>query len=155
MEKKVIHLGADHAGFELKEFLKKYLTKKGHETYDEGAHTLKKTDDYPDYALKVAREIADNPEARGILCCGSAQGMCIVANKIPTVRAVAPMSVKEALLTRTHNNANVLCLAGWSLPKTKAAKLVDAWLSAEFSNEPRHVRRLTKITDIENHRNEE
>lgn len=155
MQKRVIHIGADHAGFELKEYLKHSLKKKGHEVYDEGAHKLDKGDDYPDFAIKVAREVADNPESKGILCCGSAQGMCITANKVPSVRAVAPATIKEAQLTRTHNNANVLCLAGWSLTKSKAQKLVDAWLNSEFSNEARHVRRLKKITDLENHPREE
>lgn len=154
MNKKVIHLGADHAGFALKQFLKHYLAKKGHEVYDEGAHKLDKKDDYPDYALKVALEVADNPEAKGILCCGSAQGMCIMANKVSGVRAVSPVSLKEATLTRTHNNANVLCLAGWSLTQAKAKKLVDTWLAAEFSNDARHVRRLKKIADLESHRGE-
>lgn len=154
MIKKVIHVGADHAGFELKEHLKKWLLKRGYEVYDEGAHKLDKTDDYTDYAAKVAREIAENPDSKGILCCGSAQGMCIAANKIPQVRAVAPATMKEAMLTRTHNNANVLCLAGWSITASKAQRLVDAWLNAEFSNEPRHVRRLKKIADLENRRDE-
>ena len=95
MQKQVIYLGADHAGFELKEFLKHYLTKKGHEVYDEGAHKLDKLDDYPDYALKVANEVADNLDAKGILCCGSAQGMCIAANKISGIRAVAPANKKK------------------------------------------------------------
>lgn len=155
MKKGTLHLGADHAGFELKEQLKDYLEKNGYDLYDEGAHTLDKSDDYPDYALKVAREVTDNPDSKGILCCGSAQGMCIAANKVPGIRAVSPATIKEATLTRTHNNANVLCLAGWSITLAKAKRLVDAWLAANFSNEPRHVRRLKKITDLENHHGEE
>lgn len=148
--KKVIHIGADHAGFELKEYLDRALLKKGYEVYDVGAQKLDKHDDYPDYAYKVARDVADTSDAKGILCCGSAQGMCIVANKVPGIRAVAPATLKEATLTKTHNNANVLCLAAWSLTKAKALALVTTWLNAEFSNEPRHIRRLKKITDIEN-----
>jgi len=152
MQKQVIYLGADHAGFELKEHLKRYLTKKGYEVYDEGAHKIDKLDDYPDYAMKVANEVAENLDAKGILFCGSAQGMCIAANKFSGIRAVAPANKKEALLTRTHNNANILCLAGWSLSRLKARRIVNTWLEAEFSNEPRHVRRLKKIADIEAHR---
>lgn len=155
MHKEVVHIGADHAGFALKEALKHYLSKKGHQVYDAGAHKLDKKDDYPDYALKVASEVSENPDAKGILCCGSAQGMCIVANKVAGVRAVSPTNVKEATLTRTHNNANVLCLAGWSLSTAKAKKLVDTWLSAQFSNDARHIRRLKKIADLEKHRGEE
>ncbi|MEK6858548.1 MAG: RpiB/LacA/LacB family sugar-phosphate isomerase [Nanoarchaeota archaeon] len=149
MQKQVIHLGADHAGFELKEQLKQYLQKRGHEVYDEGARVLDKTDDYPDFAIKVSREISENSEAKGIICCGTAQGMCIAANKVPAVRAVAPSTIKEAQLTRSHNNANVLCLAGWSITLARAKRIVDAWLSTQFSNEPRHVRRLKKIADLD------
>ena len=148
--KEVVHIGADHAGFELKEYLKQHLIKKGYQVYDAGAHAIDKHDDYPDYALKVAREVSENQDSKGILCCGSAQGMCIVANKLAGVRAVAVRDVKEARVTRTHNNANVLCLAGWRISQPNAAKIVDAWLTTLFSNEPRHVRRLQKITDSEN-----
>ncbi len=154
MKKSIIHIGADHAGFELKQHLVAYLKKKGYEVYDEGAHKLDKHDDYPDFALKVAREVSDNLDSRGVLCCGSAQGMCITANKVVGIRAVNPATVKEAVITRTHNNANILCLAGWSVTPSKAQRLLDAWLDAEFSNEARHVRRLKKITDLESHRGE-
>ncbi len=152
MEKRVVYLGADHAGFELKEYLKRYLEKKGYEIYDEGAASLDKRDDYPDFAIKVAKDIMRNHEGKGILCCGSAQGMCITANKFQGVRAVSVVNVKEAKITRTHNNANVLCLAGWHLSKPRAVGIVETWLQTPFSNEPRHVRRLKKITDLENHR---
>ncbi len=151
MQKGEIYLGADHAGFALKEYLKTYLKKKGYQVEDLGAHKLEKSDDYPDFAARVANEVSDNLDAKGILCCGSAQGMCIVANKISGIRAVAVTSIKEAKITRTHNNANVLCLAGWYLSKSKAIKIVDAFLAAEFSNEPRHIRRLKRIVSIENH----
>jgi ribose 5-phosphate isomerase B len=151
MKSKILYLGADHAGFELKEALKRTLLKKGYVVYDEGARTLNKEDDYPDFAVKVAQEVEEHPGSLGILCCGSAQGMCIAANKVPSIRAVAPATPKEATLSRTHNNANILCLAAWSLTPSKALKLVIPWLEAEFSNETRHIRRLKKITDIENH----
>lgn len=148
--KEVIHIGADHAGFMLKEYLKKILHKKGYEVYDEGAHKLNKADDYTEYALKVAEEVADNADSKGILCCGSAQGMCIAANKIDGIRAVVPVTVKDTILTRTHNNANVLCLGSGTISRRRALKLIDAWLETAFSNDPRHIRRLKKITDCEN-----
>lgn len=154
MHKRAIHIGADHAGFELKQHLVAYLKKKGYEVYDEGAHKLDKQDDYPDFAIKVAREVSDDLDSVGVLCCGSAQGMCITANKVAGIRAVNPATIKEARITRTHNNANVICLAGWSVSASKAQRLLDAWLDAEFSNEARHVRRLKKITDLESHRGE-
>ncbi len=149
MRKEVVYIGADHAGFELKEYLKKELVKKGYEVYDEGAHVLNKKDDYPDFALKVAQSVSKNLDAKGILCCGSAQGMCIVANKVAEIRAVSATNVKEATLTRTHNNANVLCLAGWHVTKTNALKIAESWLKTEFSGLPRHVRRITKIAALE------
>src|SRR3989338_3864167 len=108
MKKEVIYLGADHAGFKLKEFVRAHLEKKGYEVYDLGAHELNRRDDYPDFAIKVAREVSesDNERAKGVLCCGSAQGMCIAANKVSGIRAVSATSVREVKLTRTHNNAN-------------------------------------------------
>lgn len=149
MEKKRVYIGADHAGFSLKEFLKKHLESKGHEVYDEGAFILSKRDDYPDFAAKVAKAVADNPQSIGILCCGSAQGMAIAANKISGIRAVAITNIKEATITRTHNNANVLCLAGWYLTRAKASKLADTFIATQFSDHPRHVRRLKKIARLE------
>jgi|SRR3989344_2069388 len=149
---KEVYIGADHAGFELKENIKLYLKKKGYEVYDEGAFKIDKLDDYPDFAIKVAEEISDNLDAKGVLCCGSSQGMCIVANKFPGVRAVSVTNTKEAIITRTHNNANVLCLSGWRLSRKRAIKILDAWLNTEFSNESRHIRRLKKITNLENHK---
>lgn len=149
MKKEIIYLGADHAGFELKEFLKAHLMKSGYTVYDLGAHMLDKHDDYPDFAHKVAESVAENDASFGILCCGSAQGMCIVANKQAGIRAVSVINPKEAAITRSHNNANVLCLAGWSLSKPKAAKITNIWLATPFSQEPRHVRRLKKIAQLE------
>lgn len=150
MKKEVVYIGADHAGFELKEHIKSYLKRKGYEVYDEGAHTLNKKDDYPDFAYRVARNVADNPDSFGVLCCGSAQGMCIAANKVRNIRAVSAISVKEATLTRTHNNANVLCLSGWYMSNKNAEKITDVFLATHFSNLPRHVRRLKKIIDLAN-----
>ena len=147
MEQKNVHIGADHAGFALKEHLKKYLQKKGYEVNDVGAKKLVKTDDYPDYAKKVAKAVQKN--GLGILCCGSAEGVCIAANKFKRIRAVAVWSLKNAKLSKEHNNANVLCLSGWQLPRKKAERIVLTWLKTPFSKAKRHVRRLKKIARIE------
>ncbi|MEA3272071.1 MAG: RpiB/LacA/LacB family sugar-phosphate isomerase, partial [Patescibacteria group bacterium] len=116
-----IFLGADHAGFKLKEQIKKYLEKSGHKVLDEGALKYNKKDDYPDFAAKVAKKVkGDNS---GVLVCGSSHGVCIAANKFKGVRAVAVSNTKDAKLTRQHNDANVLCLSGWDLSLSRAKKI--------------------------------
>src|SRR5690349_50691 len=109
----MIYIGADHAGFKLKESMKKYLDSLGVEYLDMGASKLNKNDDYPVYAVKVGVRVASS-NSIGILFCGSSQGMAIAANKIEGIRAVAVNNVKDAQLTRLHNDANVLCLSGWN-----------------------------------------
>ncbi len=147
MEQKTVHIGADHAGFALKEHLKKFLRKKGYAVADKGAGVFVKTDDYPDYAAKVARAVQKN--GKGILICGSAEGVCIAANKFKNVRAVPVWTMQNAKLSREHNDANVLCLSGWQLPKKKAEQIALTWLKTPFSGEERHKRRIKKITQME------
>ena len=143
----IIYLGADHAGFALKESLKKVLAKSFSVT-DLGAHKFQKNDDYPDIAAKVART-AVKDKIKGILICGSAEGMCIAANKIKGIRAVAVWTLENARLSREHNDANVLCLSGWQLAPKMAAKIARTWLNTPFSSEARHKRRITKIARLE------
>lgn len=143
-----IYLGADHAGFKLKEKIKKILEKKGYKVLDQGALKFVKTDDYPDFATKVAQKIKKDDD-RGILVCGSSQGVCIAANKFKGVRAVAVSNTRDAKLTREHNDANVLCLSGWNTTTEKAEKIINTWLKTEFSKEPRHVRRVRKINKLD------
>jgi ribose 5-phosphate isomerase B len=154
---KTIYIGADHAGFELKQALKRFLQQHGYRVVDVGAHKLAPTDDYPIYAYKVAKAVAQG-KGMGILACGSAEGICIAANKIKGVRAVAVRDVATAKLSREHNDANVLCLSGgrmripqpWLTLKPKQAeRIVLAWLTTPFSKAARHVRRLKQITRIE------
>ena|SRR3989344_8247342 len=140
-----IYLGADHAGFKLKEHLKKALANSN--TIDISPE-YEKDDDYPDIAAKVARAVAKN-KAKGILFCGSAEGVCIAANKIKGIRAVAVWSEKNAKLSREHNDANVLCLSGWQLSPKKAVSIAKLWLKTPFSNESRHKRRIAKIKRLE------
>ena len=153
-----LYLGADHAGFALKESIKKWLSKKKIPFQDLGNTVLEPKDDYPDFAEKVARAVAraKAPSARhqreetfGILCCGSAQGMAIAANKVKGIRAVVPFSLKEAQLSREQNNANVLCLSGWYFSSAKAIALVQKFLHTKFSGAERHKRRLRKIERME------
>ncbi len=148
MNEQKIFLGADHAGFELKEKIKHWLEKHRIHFDDLGDSVLNPSDDYPDYAEKVARAVVAK-NSLGILICGSAQGVCIAANKIKGVRAVVPFSLKEARLTREHEDANIICLSGWFMSYHYATKLLEIFLTTPFSGEARHLRRLNKIKRLE------
>jgi ribose 5-phosphate isomerase B len=143
-----IYLGADHAGFALKEKIKLFLAPGKHKVSDLGAERLRRDDDYPDFAAAVAKKVSAG-RAMGILVCGSAQGVSIAANKFRGIRAVAAFSEKDARLSREHNDANVLCLSGWRLGALAAQKIVKTFLETRFSREPRHKRRVRKILAIE------
>ncbi|MEK6900956.1 MAG: RpiB/LacA/LacB family sugar-phosphate isomerase [Nanoarchaeota archaeon] len=143
-----VYIGADHAGFKLKEKLKRWMDAQNIAYEDLGNTIYDKKDDYPLYAERVAHAVAKE-KAFGILVCGSAQGVCIAANKIPKVRAVVPFSVKEAKLSREHEDANILCLSGWYFLPGKATKMVHAFLNTPFSKASRHVRRIREIKEME------
>jgi len=152
----MIYLAADHAGFELKEKVKEYLKQKGHEIEDLGAHTLDKNDDYPDYGAAVANKVSADQQSRGILFCGSAEGICIAANKVRGIRAVPVWTPINAKMSREHNDANVLCLSGGQtlspipgLSFEEAEEIVDVWLATPFSGAERHLRRIGKISALE------
>ena len=144
MTKKKIYLGADHAGFKLKEEIKKYLTKQNIVWEDLGNKKQQGNDDYPDFAKKVARKIDKN--SLGILICGSGQGMVITANKFKNVRAVLGYSIEAAVISRQDNDSNILCLASWLVPKKRSLNTINAWFKTPFSNLPRHKRRIKKIS---------
>ncbi len=146
---KTVYIGADHAGYKLKQELKKFLDQQGYKISDQGAFELNPKDDYPIYAYKVAKAVSQG-KGMGILVCGSAEGVSIAANKIKKVRAVAVWTLRNARLSREHNDANVLCLSGWELSLNNAKKIVKTWLETNFSGEERHKRRLEEIKRIEN-----
>src|SRR5258708_2653814 len=141
-----ISLGADHAGFELKEKIKKLLLQQGVEVNDRGTHSSEAVD-YPDYARKVAEEVADHAADLGILVCGSGIGMSIVANKVAGVRAANVSSEYEAQLSREHNDANVLTLGARLISDQNAFQIVQKWLETSFAG-GRHQRRVEKISEI-------
>lgn len=156
--KTIIFLGGDHAAFELKEKIKKYLGELDYQIKDFGTHQYDPDDDYPDFVVPAAKAVAKNKESRGLVLGGSGIGECIAANKIKGVRAVRAWNMVSAKMSRWHNNANVLCLGGGqTVDKTQnvgltfaqAKSIIDIWLNTPFSNEPRHVRRLKKITYYE------
>src|SRR5678810_1394663 len=126
-----IALASDHAGFEEKERLKPLLTEIGIEFEDLGTCS-KESVDYPDYARKVAEQVADGKVAQGVLVCGSGTGMAITANKVPGVRAAVAWSEETARLARQHNNANVLAIGARTTPEGDIPKIVRAWFSSEF-----------------------
>jgi len=142
-----IVIGSDHAGFFLKEKIKKWLMKRGYEVVDVGTSSLDSVD-YPEYAAKVASMVSEGKVRRGILICGTGIGMSIVANKFPRVRAALCLNEKMAEMARRHNNSNILCLGGRILSSRKALKIVDVWLSTGF-DDGRHLRRIRKIRKIE------
>ena len=144
-----IIIGSDHAGFTLKRELIRFLRHARYKVADVGAHELDLHDDYPLYAYKVAKAVAAG-KGLGILVCGSAEGVGIAANKIKGVRAVPVWTLRNAKLSREHNDANILCLSGWELSDAHAKKIVKAWLSTSFTGEERHVRRLKEIERMEN-----
>lgn len=139
-----IGLGSDHAGYKLKEEIKRHLESKKIEVKDYGAHSEESVD-YPDYAHPVAEDVAAKKLDRGILVCGSGVGMVVAANKVKGVRAVNAYDEYTARQSREHGDCNVLALAGRKLKKEEALKIVDIWLNTRFSGEERHARRIKKI----------
>ena len=142
-----IAIGADHAGFELKNQLGEALRESGHEVRDFGTDSSASTD-YPDYAGQVARAVASGAAERGLLVCGSGAGMSIAANKVRGVRAVMGVSLEVVRLTRAHNNANVLTLGARFVEPAVAGELVRAFLETPFEG-GRHERRVSKISQLE------
>ena len=143
-----IAIGADHAGFILKERLRQTLAQDGHEVCDSGTGSAVSCD-YPDYAAAVAREVVSGRAERGILICRTGAGMCIAANKFAGIRAAQGITPEEVRLVRDHNDANVLTLGAAFATAEEAAVLVDIFLTTAFSCNVRHIRRIAKIAALE------
>src|SRR4051795_960678 len=142
-----IAVGADHAGFELKQHVVEALRDAGHEVVDVGTDSEESTD-YPLFAEPAARMVADGEAERGVLVCGSGVGVNIVANKVDGVRSVNAHDVGEASMARKHNDVNVLTLSGRRLTPEVADAIVDTFLDTEFEG-GRHQRRVDLIHDVE------
>jgi ribose 5-phosphate isomerase B len=142
-----IFLGSDHAGFELKQHIAEILRKAGHDIKDFGDTEPSPEDDYPDFIVPVARAVAADPAARGIIFGGSGQGEAIAANRTAGIRAAVYYGGPHEILilSRQHNDANILSLAARFLSEAEAADAVKAWLETAFSGEERHVRRIQKL----------
>jgi len=145
-----VYLASDHAGLELKDKIKSYLLGNGHEAVDCGAFEFDKDDDYPDIISKAARKVSENEGSFGVVLGKSGAGEAIVANKIKGIRAVLGFNTENVLLSRTHNNANVLSLGSAFVNGEEAKKLVSLFLETPFSNDERHKRRIDKIKNLEN-----
>tara|TARA_B100000700_G_scaffold63777_1_gene70429 strand:+ start:44 stop:469 length:426 start_codon:yes stop_codon:yes gene_type:complete len=138
-----IFISSDHAGFELKENIKKYLKKKKIDFKDIGPMNNKSVD-YPDYAHKVAQRVKMNKKNVGILVCGSGTGMNIAANKHKNIRAAQCFNLKSTKLSRLHNDANIITLGSRLTTKKNALRFIDVFLSTEFEG-GRHLKRIKKI----------
>jgi ribose 5-phosphate isomerase B len=147
MAREKIIIGADHAGYTLKEALKPLLTEMGFEVTDAGTDSDRPVD-YPDFAARVAEAVSTGVFPRGVLICGSGVGMAIVANRFPGVRAAVCLDEETARGSRMHNDSNVLVLAGRKTDPETARAIVRVWLATPFEG-GRHQKRLDKITDTD------
>ena len=145
-EWKMIGIGSDHGGFALKEAIKKHLEERGLEYKDYGTYSDASCD-YPVYGRAVAKAVAAGECELGILICGTGIGISITANKVPGVRAALCSDCFSAEATRLHNNANILALGARVLGEGLALKIVDTFLDTPFSNDERHVRRISMIEE--------
>ena len=142
-----IAIGADHAGFEAKEKIKKTLDEIGVEYEDLGTNSLESVD-YPDYGAKVGKAVASGEVEEGIVVCGSGIGIAIAANKVRGVRAAQAWNEETARLARQHNDANVLSIGARVIPEEEIPRIVRAWFGAKFEG-GRHAKRVEKIGEIE------
>jgi ribose 5-phosphate isomerase B len=142
-----VAIGADHAGYSLKEELRARLLERGHEVIDLGTCGPDSTD-YPDYAAAVGRRVAEGSVDRGVLICSTGVGMSIAANKIPGVRAALAVNADEVHLTRAHNDANVLAFGARYTTVESGLELIDIFFDTPFDG-GRHQRRVDKITALE------
>ncbi|MFP5331757.1 MAG: ribose 5-phosphate isomerase B [Acidimicrobiia bacterium] len=143
-----IALGADHAGYDLKQHIASMLAESGVTVIDLGTHSTDPVD-YPDFAAAVGRAVKDGRADRGIVICGSGAGACVAANKLKGIRAAVAHDTYTAHQAVEHDDVNVLCLGSRVIGQNVAEELVRAFISAEFSHEERHVRRLDKVKALE------
>jgi ribose 5-phosphate isomerase B len=140
-----IYLGADRAGWERKEMIKKSFPNNDYVVIDLSPPDFNENDDYPDVAFEIAKKVAGEGSSVGILICGSGIGMCMAANKVKGIRAAAIYNEWVARVSREDNDANVLCLPGRYLNDEEIKKIIEVWLATNFSNEERHRRRIKKL----------
>lgn len=150
MSKATIYLGADHAGWKMKEAVEAALREDGYAVVDLGNQVFEATDDYPEFAYKVAKEVVGHPDSFGILSCGNAEGVCIVANKVKGIRAAVIYSPSAAESSRTDDDANIACIPGRGMSVEDGVRMIQQFLKTTSSEAARHKRRIAKTTEIEN-----
>lgn len=144
-----IYIGSDHAGFDLKNVLREHMKMQGQEVIDLGTFDGAVKVDYPDIAREVAEKVKSNKGSAGVLICGTGIGVAIAANKVKGIRAANVHDVTEALLSRQHNDANIVTVGARTMGEETAKEIVDTFLTTAFEG-GRHVPRIEKITAIEN-----
>lgn len=149
-----IGICADHAGFELKETIKAFLSKQGFQLKDFGAFSENKDDDYPDFVIPLSMAVAKKEVERGVAVCGSGVGACIVANKVKGVRAALITDHFSAHQGVEDDDMNVICLGGRVTGTEAAKEFTTAFLNAKFSGAERHLRRLEKVKQLEENKNQ-
>lgn len=145
-----IFLGSDHNGLELKSSLKEFLELSGHEVVDEGNTKLDPEDDFPVFAAKTVNSMLGSEEAdpKGILICGSGQGMSMAANRFKGIRSALCWNGAEAHASRNDDNSNILCLSSRSTSAAEAKEIVSVWLATPFAAAPRFIRRLKELDQL-------
>ena len=145
-----LYIDADHNGFELKRELVGYLRRSGYEIEDVGGHEKDPNDDYPMTASRVVQALrgSDDPHAKGILVCGSGQGVCIAANRFKGIRASLCWDNREAKAARNDDDSNVLCLPARMVSADKAKAITHMWLNTSFAGAPRFKRRIDQLDDL-------
>lgn len=144
-----VYLGADHAGFEMKNIIADHLREAGHEVVDCGAHEYDAADDYPAFCIEAAARTVNDPGSLGIVLGGSGNGEQIAANKVKGARCALAWSVETAKLAREHNNAQLIGIGGRMHSKEDALAIVDAFIEQPWSNEDRHQRRIDILAEYE------
>ena len=146
-----VYIGADHNGFDMKRELTEGLTRAGYSVVDEGDAKLDPEDDYPQFAARTiaGMKASDDPEPRGILICGSGQGICMAANRFKGIRAALAWNMEEVHASRNDDDANVLCLPARYMQADEALKLAEAWLATPFAGAPRFKRRIKELDDLQ------
>ena len=144
-----ISIAADHNGFDLKKEISDQLENEGHEVIDVGPHSHDPLDDYPDYAKKLAASVSRGESLRGIMICGSGVGASVASNKVKGIRAAVCHDIYSAHQGVEHDDMNVLCLGSRIVGAEVARELVKAFVTAKYTGEERHQRRLDKVLDME------
>lgn len=145
-----VYVGADHNGFHMREGLVKHLKEQDYDVVDDGDTRLDPEDDFPLFAQKVVNDMlsGDDPDPRGILICGSGQGMCMAANRFKGIRAAMLYDMESARSSRNDDDSNVACIAARVLKKDEANRIIDTWLKTDFAKAPRFIRRNHELDTI-------